>query len=145
MIGYNISPDTLLTGKEKTTSGEYNEAPEVGHRFRKQPDGFFKRILQELITKRFEMKKKLKMMKAGRKGNFLTSARRQSKFSPTASTATWAGSGALVSKGMRRSHNGMGPPPDKGSDVPAKAQGIEVYYGDTDSVFCSYSGRFRNS
>ena len=56
MIAYNISPDTLVKGKCE----DCYVAPEVGHRFRKHPDGFFKRILRMLIERRREIKKKMK-------------------------------------------------------------------------------------
>src|SRR5207237_1760388 len=38
MIKYNISPDTLITGKE---TEDVFEVPEVKHRFRKNPSGFY--------------------------------------------------------------------------------------------------------
>ncbi len=53
MISYNISPDTV-------SSEGYFEAPEVKHRFKKEPDGFFKRILRMLIDRRKEIKKAMK-------------------------------------------------------------------------------------
>src|SRR3989442_13690793 len=46
MIKYNISPDTLVTGKE---TEDIFEVPEVIHRFRKNPSGFFRKILTKLI------------------------------------------------------------------------------------------------
>lgn len=54
MISYNISPDTV-DGRDG-----YFEAPEVKHRFKKEPDGFFKRILRMLIDRRKEIKKAMK-------------------------------------------------------------------------------------
>ncbi|MFO7967654.1 MAG: DNA-directed DNA polymerase [Archaeoglobaceae archaeon] len=54
MISYNISPDTVNGSKE------YFEAPEVKHRFKKEPDGFFKRILRMLIDRRKEIKEAMK-------------------------------------------------------------------------------------
>ncbi len=56
MIAYNISPDTLVRGQ----CDDCYVAPEVGHKFRKKPDGFFKRILTMLIERRREIKKKMK-------------------------------------------------------------------------------------
>ncbi|MBS1263720.1 MAG: DNA polymerase [Methanonatronarchaeales archaeon] len=54
MIAYNISPDTLVEGKEarELEEEEFFQAPEVEHRFRREPDGFFKRVLVELIEER---------------------------------------------------------------------------------------------
>ncbi len=58
MIAYNISPDTLVRGECE----DCYVAPEVGHKFRKWPDGFFKRILRMLIERRMEIKKKMKSL-----------------------------------------------------------------------------------
>jgi len=55
MIAYNISPDTLA--KE---CDDCYVAPEVGHKFKKHPDGFFKKILKMLIEKRREIKRRMK-------------------------------------------------------------------------------------
>ncbi|RLI01389.1 DNA polymerase [Candidatus Bathyarchaeota archaeon] len=54
MIAYNISPDTLNGGED------CNVAPEVKHRFKKHPDGFFKRILRMLIEERRKIKRLMK-------------------------------------------------------------------------------------
>lgn len=56
MVNFNISPDTLVKGKCE----DCYVAPEVGHKFRKSPDGFFKRILTMLIERRREIKRKMK-------------------------------------------------------------------------------------
>ncbi len=56
MIAYNISPDTLVRGK----CDDCYIAPEVGHKFRKNPDGFFRRILKMLIERRMEIKRRMK-------------------------------------------------------------------------------------
>ncbi len=57
MIAFNISPDTFTKSCDDCFI-----APEVGHKFKKHPDGFFKRILKMLIEKRREIKKKLKKL-----------------------------------------------------------------------------------
>jgi len=48
MISHNISPDTLCGPDED----DCYVAPEVGHRFRKKPDGFIKHILEDLVRLR---------------------------------------------------------------------------------------------
>ncbi len=59
MITYNISPDTVC----KDCSEEcYPPAPEVGHCFKKTPEGFFTRILRSLVQHRIALKKKLAVM-----------------------------------------------------------------------------------
>ena len=58
MISFNISPDTYV--ESPGPGDEVNRAPEVGHAFRKVPDGFFKSIMSELITRRRAMKSAMK-------------------------------------------------------------------------------------
>ncbi len=58
MIAYNISPDSLVKGE----CDDCYVAPEVGHKFRKKPDGFFRRILKMLVERRKEIKKRMKML-----------------------------------------------------------------------------------
>ncbi len=56
MIAFNISPDTLVMNG----CNDCYTAPEVGYKFKKHPDGFFKRILEDLIRKRGEIKERMK-------------------------------------------------------------------------------------
>ena len=49
MIAYNISPDTYVSPKEPEPPGGVYVAPEVKHRFRKEPPGFYKEVLSYLI------------------------------------------------------------------------------------------------
>src|SRR5437660_4948297 len=49
MIKYNISPDTFVDAKEKE---DVFEVPEVKHRFRKTPSGFYRIVLTKLIEAR---------------------------------------------------------------------------------------------
>lgn len=58
MVAYNVSPDTYLPpGAE--APGEVHEAPGVGHRFRAEPDGFFKRLIGELLDARGTLKREM--------------------------------------------------------------------------------------
>lgn len=58
MVKFNISPDTLVKGECE----DCYVAPEVGHKFRKKPDGFFKRILTMLIERRRKIKEEMKKL-----------------------------------------------------------------------------------
>src|SRR5436853_3631895 len=62
MIKYNISPDTLVTGKE---TEDVFEVPEVKHRFRKNPSGFYRIVLTKLIEARKTTKAELKRTAKG--------------------------------------------------------------------------------
>ncbi len=55
MVAHNVSPDTYVPpGLE--VDADVHEAPDVGHAFRTEPDGFFKRLLKELIDQRRSIK-----------------------------------------------------------------------------------------
>ena len=58
MISFNVSPDTFVDSNEE--EDEVHIAPEVGHAFRKAPDGFFKRIMSDLIARRKAIKTEMK-------------------------------------------------------------------------------------
>src|SRR5437660_6938749 len=62
MIKYNISPDTLVTRKE---TEDVFEVPEVKHRFRKNPSGFYRIVLTKLIEARQPTKAELKRTAKG--------------------------------------------------------------------------------
>ncbi|AET31826.1 DNA-directed DNA polymerase [Pyrobaculum ferrireducens] len=52
MMRYNLSPDTYLEpGEPEPPSGVYI-APEVGHRFRREPPGFVPQVLRQLVELR---------------------------------------------------------------------------------------------
>ncbi|MEM3549771.1 MAG: 3'-5' exonuclease, partial [Candidatus Bathyarchaeia archaeon] len=61
MIAYNISPDTYISPGEPTPKCGVYEAPEVKHRFRREPSGFYKEILSELIKARNDIRSKMRV------------------------------------------------------------------------------------
>lgn len=54
IISKNISPDTII---KRETEEEYYTAPEVPHKFRKEPPGFIPSIIGELLQERAKIKK----------------------------------------------------------------------------------------
>ncbi|MHB8586814.1 MAG: DNA polymerase domain-containing protein [Thermoplasmatota archaeon] len=64
MIAYNISPDTVLAADAQDPPEGVFVAPEVGHRFAKSPDGFFRQILRELVEHRRALKRTIRELKA---------------------------------------------------------------------------------
>ncbi len=60
MISFNISPDTFVESRGAEHESDLYVAPEVGHAFRKSPDGFFKRIMSDLIARRRAIKAEMK-------------------------------------------------------------------------------------
>lgn len=67
MITYNISPDTYVPPYMDVSEDNVYVAPEVGHRFLKKPDGFYRHILRNLIQRRKEIKTKMKKYPKGSK------------------------------------------------------------------------------
>ncbi len=57
IISKNISPDTIIKGE---TEEEHYTAPEVPHKFRKEPQGFIPSIIGELLQERAKIKKLIK-------------------------------------------------------------------------------------
>lgn len=56
----NVSPDTYVPPSEPEPPCGVNVAPEVHHRFRAEPPGFYKKVLSQLIAARDEIRSKLK-------------------------------------------------------------------------------------
>ena len=60
MIAQNVSPDTYIPPDEPVPPSGLNTAPEVNHRFRKEPHGFYTEVLSQFIDVRDEIRPKLK-------------------------------------------------------------------------------------
>src|SRR3989337_4015270 len=62
MIAYNLSPDTYISPEEQAPTRGAFEAPEVKHKFQKEPPGFYKEVLSYLIGVRSEIRTKMKTL-----------------------------------------------------------------------------------
>jgi DNA polymerase I len=129
MIAYNISPDTL--------DGDGNAAPEVGHRFRKQPDGFFKRILKMLIERRKEIKKAMKNLEHDSAGYKLLDIKQITLKVLTNSFYGYTGWNLArwYCRECAEATTAWGRHFIRMSAKIADEMGFEVLYGDTDSIF----------
>ncbi len=137
MIKYNISPDTLVSN-----GGEKNVfiAPEVGHRFRKDPEGFYPIVLKKLLENRRSAKKELTRLQKGTTAYRLLKAReRATKIITNAvyGYAGWAGS-RWYFREVAESAAALGRRTITESVSIAKSMGLKVLYGDTDSLFLEY-------
>jgi DNA polymerase I len=132
MVTFNISPDTL------SPNGEYI-APEVGYRFKKQPDGFFKRILISLIKRRQEIKKIMKNMNENDPNYKLLDIKQQTLKILTNSFYGYMGWGGArwYCKACAEATTAWGRHFIKTSAKIAEQMGFKVLYGDTDSIFVS--------
>jgi DNA polymerase I len=134
MITYNISPDTVC----KDCNAEcYPPAPEVGHCFKKEPEGFFTRILRLLVTHRSALKKKLALMDKKDKNYKILDIRQ--KTIKILTNAFYGYTGWSQAKWYRRecaeATSAWGRYFIKKASDFAKEMGMEVLYGDTDSLF----------
>ncbi|MFC1786934.1 DNA-directed DNA polymerase [Halobacteriota archaeon] len=136
MISFNISPDTVVK------DGDYHEAPEVGHRFRKEPDGFFKRILNDLVERRSELKSALGGLEKGSSEYQLIDIRQQAIKILTNAFYGYTGWSAArwYRKECAEATTAWGRFYIKESIKKAEEMGLEVIYGDTDSLFVKAKG-----
>jgi DNA polymerase, archaea type len=137
MIKYNISPDTLVTENEKN---DVFEVPEVKHRFRKNPSGFYRIVLNKLIEARKATKSELKRTAKSDSRYPLLKAREKAVKVMTNAVygyAGWAGA-RWYSKEVAESAAALGRETINRAISMAKSLGLTVFYGDTDSLFVNY-------
>ena len=138
MIKYNISPDTLVSGREK--EDDIFEVPEVRHRFRKNPPGFYRIVLTKLIEARKATRAELKRIARGDPRYPLLRAREKAVKVMTNAVygyAGWAGA-RWYSKEVAESAAALGRETINHAILLAKSLGLTVFYGDTDSLFVNY-------
>jgi len=136
MIAYNVSPDTLAS------DGECFIAPEVGYKFRKCPDGFFRRILKMLIERRREIKSEMKKISEDDPRYRLLDIKQQTLKILTNSFygyMGWAGA-RWYCRECAEATTAWGRHFIKTSAKIAQDLGFRVLYGDTDSIFVSKPG-----
>jgi DNA polymerase I len=139
MIKYNVGPDTLVKESE---CAECYTAPDVGHKFRKDPPGFFKSVLESLLTARREIKQKLKTLEPeSPEYNVLNERQRAIKVLANAAygymgwqAARWYCKECAEAVTAWGRHNLLT------AINKAKDLGLEVIYGDTDSLFVKNDG-----
>jgi DNA polymerase I len=137
MIAYNISPDTYVSVKEPDPPGGVYEAPEVKHRFRKEPPGFYKEVLTYLIKVRDEIRPKMNKLKPGSLEYRVLDARQKAvKVITNASYgyAGWVGARWYM-KPVAEAAAAWGRHTILTAIDMAENAGLKVVYGDTDSIF----------
>jgi DNA polymerase I len=140
MITYNISPDTYVSPKEPIPSCGVYEAPEVKHKFRKEPSGFYKEVLSYLISVRNEIRSKMKTVPPGSVEYRVLDARQKAvKVITNASYgyAGWIGARWYI-KPVAEAATAWGRHTILTTIDVAKKLGLKVIYGDTDSIFIKH-------
>jgi len=140
MIKNNVSPDTYIEPGEPEPPEGVNVAPEVGHKFRKEPPGLYKEVLSTLLRARDEIRERLKAIEPDSPEYRLLDARQ--KALKVVANATYGYAGWLGARWYRKpvaeSAAAWGRFIIRKTVEMAREFGIELIYGDTDSVFVRY-------
>jgi DNA polymerase I len=137
MITYNLSPDTYVSPKEPEPPGGVYVAPEVKHKFRREPLGFYKEVLSYLIRVRDEIRLKMKDLQPKSVEYRVLDARQKAlKVITNASYgyAGWTGARWYV-KPVAEAAAAWGRHTILTAIDMAEKAGLKVVYGDTDSIF----------
>lgn len=139
MIKYNVGPDTIVRG-EKCDPGKHNIAPEVGHCFRKEPPGFFKRVLKTLLEIRKAIKQEMKKYPPTSYEYRILNERQ--KAVKVLANATYGYMGWVGARWYCRecaeAVTAWGRQTIRSAIKLAESLGLKVIYGDTDSLFITY-------
>ncbi len=137
MQKYNLSPDALVKPGEHVPEDSVFVIPEVNHRFRKQPDGFYRTVLSELIHERSRIKAKLEDSGSGAtRSRILKERERALKVITNAcyGYAGWAGA-RWYAREVAESATALGRETITKTIAKAESLGLTIIYGDTDSLF----------
>ncbi|MCL4430140.1 MAG: DNA polymerase II [Chloroflexi bacterium] len=140
MITYNLSPDTYIAPDQPEPESGVYQAPEVGHRFRKTPPGFYKEALTYLINVRGTIRQKMKTLNPRTVEYRVLDARQKAVKVITNAAygyAGWIGARWYI-KPVAEAASAWGRHIILTASQMAEKAGIQVVYGDTDSLFLSY-------
>jgi len=138
MISFNVSPDTFVEPNEaEEEESDLYVAPEVGHAFKKAPEGFFKRIMSDLITRRKAIKAEMKKYDKTSNEYRLLDIQQQSVKILTNSFYGYTGWSAakFYKRECAEATTAWGRHFIKRAVTVAEERGFTVIYGDTDSIF----------
>jgi DNA polymerase I len=139
MITYNVSPDTYVPADEPDPPTGVNTAPDVKHRFRKEPAGFCKTVITHLISARDEIRAKLKKLNP-KTAEYRALDARQKAVKVITNAAYgytgWIGARWYI-KPVAEAAAAWGRETIQKTIDLAEKIGLKVIYSDTDSVFVS--------
>ena len=140
MIHYNLSPDTYVPPGEPEPKGGVYEAPEVNHRFRKEPAGFYKEALIFLINVRSQIRTEMKSLPSGSVEYSVLDARQKAVKVITNAAygyAGWIGARWYI-KPVAEAASAWGRYTILTASRMVEDKGLQIIYGDTDSLFLTY-------
>lgn len=138
MIKYNIGPDTFV--EDECGEDECYVIPEVGYKFRKEPPGFFKNVLTTLLRLRKQVKSEMKKYPPDSPMYRLLDERQKALkvlANATYGYMGWSGARWYFRQGAE-AVTALGRATIRRAIEIAKSLGLEVIYGDTDSLFVKY-------
>jgi len=141
MIKYNVGPDTIVDDPAECEKyGGCFVAPEVGHRFRRQPPGFFKNVLTHLLEVRKKIKEEMRRLPPDSPEYRILDERQKAvKVLANASYGYMGWSGARwYCKRCAEAVTAWGRRLITTAIEYARKLGLKVIYGDTDSLFVTY-------
>ncbi|MEM2942815.1 MAG: DNA polymerase domain-containing protein [Candidatus Bathyarchaeia archaeon] len=139
MIINNLSPDSYI-GDESVSGSEVIVAPEVGYRFRREPPGFYRRVLEYLIAVRRDVR--LRLEKADPTSVEYKVLKEREKAIKVVTNACygyagWVGARWYVRE-VAESAAAFGRATLRKVLQRAESLGLPVIYADTDSVFVKH-------
>ena len=140
MITHNVSPDTYVPPADPEPPCGVNVTPEVNHRFRTEPPGFYKKVLSRLIAVRDEIRPKLKKLDPKSIEYRVLNARQKAvKVITNASYGYtgWIGARWYI-KPVAEATTAWGRDTILNTIELCKKIGLDVVYSDTDSVFIKH-------
>ena len=144
MVAFNISPDTFVPPDEVKNVRDVFIAPEVNHAFRKNPDGFFKQILRDLMNRRREIKRRMASVSSPEEYRMLDVQQQCIKILTNAFYGYSAWSGAhFYRRECAEATTAWGRAIIKRAIEIAENMGFSVIYGDTDSIFVKLTDRVK--
>lgn len=140
MMKYNIGPDTIARDPSECGEAGCYQAPEVGYLFRKEPPGFFKKVLETLISARKRIREQMKGLDP-RSPEYRVLDERQKALKVLANAAYgymgWTGA-RWYCRECAEAVTAWGRETIRKAIEIAKSLGLTVIYGDTDSLFVKY-------
>jgi DNA polymerase I len=137
MIRYNLSPDTYISPDEPEPPGGVYEAPEVKHKFRKEPPGFYKEALTFLIQVRNQVRAQMKTLNSTSVEYSVLDARQKAVKVITNAAygyAGWIGARWYL-KPVAEAASAWGRYTIVSATHLVEDKGLKIIYGDTDSLF----------
>ncbi|MEM4699423.1 MAG: DNA polymerase domain-containing protein [Candidatus Nezhaarchaeales archaeon] len=139
MIKYNIGFDTYIPPDE-AFEGEFFEAPEVKHKFRKRPPSLYRKVLERLLEARAKIREQMRGLDPS-DPNYIILDNRQQAIKVLANASYgylgWVGA-RFYMKPCAEATAAYGRQTILKANKLAKDYGLDVIYSDTDSLFVKY-------